>query len=204
MTYARISSLSALPISAGITFGLFLIMTLLVAGDGIVTIDPREIKPIIIYDEVIVDPPLRAEPEVPKPLETIPEPPVPIPTFDRDTSGTPGIPVPTPKFDTPSGPTGWDILTDGEYLPIVRVAPQYPRRAQERGIEGYAIVELTVGADGSVPSESVKVIEAEPNGFFESAAIKAAQKFKYKPKVVNGKSQQVTGVTYRFSFTLAN
>lgn len=204
MIYARISSLTALPISAGITFGLFLIMTLLVAGDGIVIIDSHAIKPIIIYDEIIVEPPLRTEHKIPKPLETLPEPPVPIPTFDKDIPGPHGVPVPTPKYETPSGPSGWNILTDGEYLPLVRVSPQYPRRARERGIEGYAIVELTVGADGSVPSESIRVIEAEPNGFFESTAIKAAQKFKYKPKVVNGKSQVVKGVTYRFSFSPSN
>ena len=33
---------------------------------------------------------------------------------------------------------------DGEYLPIVKVAPVYPRRALQRGIEGFVIVEFTV------------------------------------------------------------
>ena len=39
---------------------------------------------------------------------------------------------------------------DGEYLPIVKVAPIYPRRAQTRGISGYCIVEYTVTKSGSI------------------------------------------------------
>ena len=31
-----------------------------------------------------------------------------------------------------------------EYLPIVKVNPQYPRRAQTRGIEGYVLLEYIV------------------------------------------------------------
>ena len=93
---------------------------------------------------------------------------------------------------------------DGDYLPLVRVQPQYPMRAMQRRIEGSVLISLTVSADGTVAKDSVIILEAEPEGYFERAAIAAATKFKYKPKIVNGKAQAVSGVMYRFMFDLSN
>lgn len=89
---------------------------------------------------------------------------------------------------------------DGEYLPIVKVAPVYPRRALQRGIEGYVIVEFTVTKQGSVRDPIV--VEAEPEGIFERAALDAAMKFKYKPRVVNGEPAEVSGIQNRISFEI--
>lgn len=89
---------------------------------------------------------------------------------------------------------------DGEYLPIVKVAPVYPRRALSRGIEGYVIVEFTVSKQGSV--KDPVVVEAEPKDIFDRAAIDAALKFKYKPRVVNGEPTEVSGVQNRITFQL--
>ncbi len=89
---------------------------------------------------------------------------------------------------------------DGEYLPIVKVAPQYPRRAAQKGIEGYVVVEFTVSKLGTV--KDVKVIEANPPNIFNRAAISAAKKFKYKPKIDNGVASDVTGVRNIIRFEL--
>ncbi len=89
---------------------------------------------------------------------------------------------------------------DGEYLPIVKVAPTYPRRAAQRGIEGYVVVEFTVSTLGTVIDP--KVIESDPPGVFDSAAINAASKFKYKPKMVNGVPVEVPGVRNIIRFEL--
>ena len=89
---------------------------------------------------------------------------------------------------------------DGEYLPIVKVAPVYPRRALQRGIEGYVIVEFVVTKQGAV--RDPVVIEAVPAGIFERAAIEAASKFKYKPRVVNGEPTAVAGVQNRITFEI--
>lgn len=89
---------------------------------------------------------------------------------------------------------------DGEYLPIVKVAPQYPRRAAQKGIEGYVVVEFTVNKLGAV--QDVVVIEAEPANIFNRAAISAAKKFKYKPKISDGKTTLVTGVRNIIRFEL--
>jgi len=89
---------------------------------------------------------------------------------------------------------------DGDYLPIVKVAPIYPRRAQSRGLEGYVVVEFTVTKNGSVRDPFV--VEAKPEGVFDRAAMDAALKFKYKPRVVDGSATEVAGVQNKISFEI--
>lgn len=202
---ARVAT--ALVAASGVTFGLFLVMNFLVAGDGEVNLDEKEQRRFIdIVQDIEDQPPQRLEREVEKPPE-VEAPPPEIDTPQLDIKGPDKLNLSIGRANAGAGVDLGSIdlgpSSDGDYLPLVRVQPQYPRRAQERGIEGYAIVELTVAADGTVPQESIVVIEAEPKGYFERESIRAAAKFKYKPKVVNGKGQEVTGVRYRFSFNLA-
>lgn len=89
---------------------------------------------------------------------------------------------------------------DGEFLPIVKVAPNYPRRAAQKGIEGYVVVEFTVTSLGTVVDP--KVIEADPPNIFNREALAAVKKFKYKPKVQDGKPMEVTGVRNIIRFEL--
>ena len=89
---------------------------------------------------------------------------------------------------------------DGDYLPIVKVAPVYPQRALSRGIEGWVVVEFTVTTAGTV--RDVRVVEAEPPGMFDTAAKDAALKFKYKPRVVDGEAIEVAGVQNRIVFQI--
>lgn len=89
--------------------------------------------------------------------------------------------------------------SDGEYLPIVKVAPVYPRRAQQRGVEGYCTVEYTVTVAGTV---SNPVVVDCSSSLFERASIAAAKKFKYKPRVIDGEPISVPGVQNRFTYVL--
>ena len=106
-------------------------------------------------------------------------------------------------------------ISDGEYLPIVKVQPQYPRRALSRGLTGWAIVEFTVTDQGTVADPYVvsncawiKTAKTEgecsdrPSSVFDSAAIKAALKFKYKPKVIDGTPVATAGVQNKITFEL--
>lgn len=107
-------------------------------------------------------------------------------------------------------------ISDGEYLPIVKVQPQYPRRALSRGLAGYVIVEFTVSAQGTVKDpfvvencghipnarSPVDCVD-KPNSVFDSAAVKAALKFKYKPKVIDGNPVETGGVQNKIVFELA-
>lgn len=90
--------------------------------------------------------------------------------------------------------------SDGEYLPIVKIAPVYPWNAQSAGIEGHCIVEYTVTETGTV--RDPRVVEAEPKGVFEQASLEAALKFRYKPRVVAGTPIEVPGVRNLFTYKL--
>lgn len=90
---------------------------------------------------------------------------------------------------------------EGDLTQIVRVEPFYPRRAAERGLEGYVIVEYTVTSTGS--TRDVTVVEST-RSIFDSNAIKAAERFKYQPRIEDGRPVAVNGVRYRFDFNLEN
>lgn len=90
---------------------------------------------------------------------------------------------------------------DGEYLPIVKVKPIYPRRALTRGIEGYVILEFTVTKTGSV--KDIKVVDSQPKtSIFHKVSIKAAEKFKYKPRIIDGEAVEVYGVQNKITFVI--
>jgi protein TonB len=107
--------------------------------------------------------------------------------------------APTAQVDVSISSSGM-ATGDGEYLPIVKVAPIYPRRAQSRGITGYCIVEYTVTASGAI--RDPKAVDCQPSGVFESASLKASTKFKYKPRVVDGVAIEVGGVQNKFTYEL--
>lgn len=97
--------------------------------------------------------------------------------------------------------TGFALsASDGEYLPIVKVAPMYPESAASRGIEGYVLLEFTVTETGATANPVV--IEAQPAGVFDDAAKKAVLKFKYKPRIENGRPISVSGVRHVITFKL--
>lgn len=93
---------------------------------------------------------------------------------------------------------GFDT-NDGEYLPIFRAPPIYPRRAAERGLCGWVELEYTVTADGGVRDP---VVTASSSSMFDSAARKAALKYKYKPRQEGGKPVDVNNVPIRIVFEM--
>lgn len=93
------------------------------------------------------------------------------------------------------------VTGDGNYLPIVKVAPVYPRQALERGIVGDCMVRYTVTAAGTVTDVEV-VEEACEVMAFRRPSIEAAKRFKYKPRVIDGAAVEVRGVRNVFHFEL--
>ncbi len=76
---------------------------------------------------------------------------------------------------------------DTDVIPVVRVPPAYPQRAKQAHLEGSVTMAVTIRPDGTVAD--VQVIESNPARLFDQAAIQAMQRWKFRPKIVNGKPQ---------------
>jgi len=189
---------SSIVVATAVTFGLFFLMQALIeSGDKGLPDEAkrRNIEMVKVEREENVQRKERVE----RPPEQVKPPELEMP---KVTAQGPSKTV--FNFDLPRGPQnvqGTGINTgDGEYLPIVKVNPIYPPRAAGRGIEGYVVVEYTVNRDGTV--RDVVIIEAEPPGVFNRAAVAAAQKYIYKPRVIDGTPVEVPGVRTRITFEL--
>jgi protein TonB len=90
--------------------------------------------------------------------------------------------------------------SDRDIMPLVRIPPEYPRRAMSRGIEGWVQFEFTITPAGTVAD--VKVVDADPKGMFEDAATKAILRWKYNPKVEEGRAVERRGVRTILRFEL--
>jgi TonB family protein len=88
---------------------------------------------------------------------------------------------------------------DGEFLPLVRVAPRYPTDAVTERREGYAIVEFTVDQRGR--TANLQAVESS-DSTFEQPSIDAARQFRYAPRIVDGTPVEVPGVRNVFTFRL--
>lgn len=190
----------AIVVGSAVTVGLLYLMQAVISNEK-VPVDEDTGFEIIEIVRLLEDvEPVRKTPEN-KPPPPPDEMPPDIPFTKPQIGGTDW----SPEVIKPRGPAGPDTniggySTDGEYLPIVKVQPKYPRTPLQRGIEGYVIVQFTVTENGTV--EDPVVVESDPPGMFDRAAINAALKFKYKPRVIDGKPIRVSGVKNRIVFEL--
>lgn len=187
-----------------IVFSLFWIMQYLIATADR-SLDKSDTARLVDFVRVERDESVeRKKPKPDKPPEPEQPPPQPPPPSmdnvdpNAESMGVRDVPVDT---NVVMDSSGFGLSpSDGEYLPIVKVQPVYPRRALSRGIEGYVIVEFTVTKQGT--TKDVRVVEADPQGIFDRAAIQAAQKFKYKPRVIDGQPIEVPGVQNKITFEI--
>ena len=92
--------------------------------------------------------------------------------------------------------------SDSDVIPIVRVQPQYPLRAAERGTEGWVEVEFTISKLGTV--KDAVVMNSYPSSVFDRVALKAIRRWKYNPKIEDGEPVERPGVKVRLRFDLSN
>ena len=134
-----------------------------------------------------------------------PKPPPPDVKLDNSNDTNPGeiaISVAPAPIDTDVSLGGIEMAqaTDGEAVPIVRIEPQYPRRAADQFIEGWVTLQFSITETGA--TANVRVVDAQPKRIFDRAAIQAVKKWKYNPKIVDGKAQVQKNQKVRLTFKL--
>ena len=191
-------------IAAGVTLGLFFFMSVLIATGE--TLSER-VSVVKVVDATMPDIELEVIEEIdkPEPIEELTEeqPELQEKQISLDAGQSLNIERATIDIDTGLQLTNASInATDGDYLPLVAIAPQYPTRAAQRGIEGWCLVSFTVNGLGNVEEETITVVDAEPPQIFNRSSVRAAARFKFQPRVEDGIGVEVAGVQYLFRYQL--
>ena len=185
------------------TFTILWVMQILIAtGKGAITskYEGRFIDFVRIEKDETLDTKTLKPKKPPEPEQPPPDTPPQLDEIDASVQ-TVNIGAVNTEVGVNVGGIGGFNAAEGEYLPIVKVAPIYPNRALTRGIEGHCIVVYTVTRNGT--TKDPKVVECT-SSLFANASVKASAKFKYKPRVINGQPIDVPGVMHKITFELEN
>jgi protein TonB len=138
----------------------------------------------------------------PPPAPPPPQPQAPKLEDARPTAEKIAVTAPPVATDIELTGAGFSLgVGEGDFLPLAKIAPVYPERAITRGIEGYCVVEYTVTRQGTVTD--TRVVESQcSHEVFVKPSLMAAQKFKYKPRIVDGQPVDVPGVRNKFTYRL--
>ncbi|MCE9678276.1 energy transducer TonB [Shewanella sp. AS1] len=195
----------SLLVGGAVTFALFVFMAFLVGG-GAKRADTSTDSPVIEIsmekqDTKVQDKP-RVKPKPPTPPEQPPLPDTPPPdsSSDIDTNMAFNMSGVTAGAATTGFKLGNMMTRDGDATPIVRIEPQYPIAAARDGKEGWVQLSFTINELGGV--DDVEVIDADPKRVFDREAKRALKKWKYKPKIVDGKALKQPGMTVQLDFKL--
>ncbi|WP_429076361.1 TonB family protein [Aeromonas veronii] len=197
--------LMSLGLGIALSLGILLFMATLVEppqGEKVAS----EQKPIVINMQSEVTEVQVRERPVPQEPEPLPEPPAALastplpmpaaaplaavePSLDL-VSSLSAVQVYAPGVATSTAPVlsgnyhgqqqGAGIGAGDMLMPLQRIEPVYPYRAQQSGIEGFVTLRFSVNAEGGV--QDVEVVEAKPKRQFERAAIQAINKWRYQPR----------------------
>lgn len=123
--------------------------------------------------------------------------------FSSASASTEAVSMIAPEVNARSAMTKMTVNVGGsdrDTMPLVRINPDYPPRAASRNIEGWVLVRFTITAAGTV--RDPVVIDAQPKGYFEDAAVKAISRWRYNPKVEGGVAVERVGMQVKLSFNL--
>lgn len=189
-----------------VTLALFYLMAQLIAGGANLNkSDDTEnfIEFVRLKKEDMVQERKRQLPK--KPPEPKKPPPPQQMSVAADEPSKPKMQMNLPKLSTslkgngpylgPGGAGGGSGVT-----PIVRLDPEYPRKAAMQGIQGWVQLSFDITTMGTV--ENVKVMKSKPKRIFDMAAKRALLKWKYRPKMEGGKPVPQTGEMVQLDFKL--
>ncbi len=189
---------------------LFLVMHSLISGRASLDRDQDEsvrLDFIRVDQDELENIKKRTPPPKPEPPKKPPPPPkVTIDKPDRPVRDMPRIEIPRINFglSAGSGPylgswSAGDASAEGDVIPIVRIEPQFPREALIKGIGGWVVVEFTIEPDGSVSGP--RIVASDPPRIFDRNVIRAIYKWKFKPRIIDGKPVARTA-TQRLEFDI--
>ena len=132
--------------AGGITLGLFYFMQFLIAtGEAF---DER-ISVVKIVDATMPEIELVVIEEIdkPEPIEELVQDQPEVQERQTNLDAGPALNIERQSIEIDTGlelSNASISATDGDYLPLVAIAPQYPTRAAQRGIQGWCLVSFTV------------------------------------------------------------
>ena len=185
------------PLAMLVTVVLFLVMYALVGNNQAVELDESRVVNIDIGRKIDDTVDINREKSFERPQLDQPPPPPPAISkadFEPDVEG---VSAATPEFDTKIE-LGTGFNPDRDAQPLVRIPPQYPERCSSRHkkVENVTI-EFDVTPLGQVVN--VKIVRST-NSCFDRASIRAAERWKYQPKIVEGEPKPRYGVRTNFRY----
>lgn len=92
------------------------------------------------------------------------------------------------------------VTLDSDVTPLVRIEPQYPRKAAMQGIEGWVLLKFDISPAGTV--SNIEILGSQPSRIFDRVAVRALRKWKYRPKMEEGKPVEQKNLKIKLDFTL--
>ena len=191
--------------ASAVTSGIFITLALFYAMQSLIAMDAFEPVKAPKLGSLIFTPTIVEEPVIPEdfttfktlrePIEPTPPRPGPVDNGNKLVVVHRAPPPPPPGTSMQVG----SFMHDGPLVAMVRVEPAYPTRAAQQNLEGYVTVQFDVNADGTVTN--IIVVDSS-HSIFERAAIRAAQKFRFRARVVDGVALATLGVRNRFIFRM--
>ena len=138
------------------------------------------------------------KPEEPKPMK------IPKLKIQPAEIKKPDLSLHLPQLELAKAKEGAYALSSGsqdrEASPIFRIQPIYPRKAALQNIEGFVVLKFDITKTGQV--DNISVLQASPPQIFNSSAIQALRKWKYKAKIENGKPVRQKNLKTQLDFEL--
>jgi len=191
------------PLAALFTAGLFLLMRFLISAEfvpqdkaevGSFDINPKVEKIEVLEQSVEVA-------EVQR-VDTPPPPPqIERAQADKPTEKIASLEGAIPTFEAPTiDRTDFKItVSDRDAQPLVRIPPSFPPRFSQGNNSGFCTVRFDVSPEGQ--PFNVQTVVCTSNQL-KSATVKSVQKWKYNPKMQDGRAVARTGVESKIRFDL--